>query len=183
MLLNKCTFVLALLWVCSALSAETQKPFDAAAAFGARPGVTGLSLSPDGKSVAYIAPTQGQGSVLVTMRLDGAAATPKKALIADGKPGRLEHCAWVSSDRLVCLVYALVKDPANVAGFLPVTRGSVRGRLPSAMCWTRGDGSCTKAPQSSTPTGSRRPSSCSTANSTATSVSTSRNGWRHACRP
>jgi acetyl esterase/lipase len=56
------------------------------------------------------------------MRLEGAAATPKKALIADGKPGRLEHCAWVSSDRLVCLVYALVKDPNNVAGFLPVTR-------------------------------------------------------------
>ena len=80
-----------------------------------------MTLSPDGKSVAYIAPTQGQGSVLVTMRLDGTA-TPKTALIADGKPARLEHCGWVSSDRLVCLLYALVKDPATSLSFLPVTR-------------------------------------------------------------
>jgi dipeptidyl aminopeptidase/acylaminoacyl peptidase len=121
MLLNRCTVVLALLWACSALSAETPKSFDAAAAFGARPSVTDLSLSPDGKSVAYIAPARGQGSVLVTMRLDGTS-TPKRALIADGKPGRLEHCAWVSSDRLVCRLFALVKDPTAVAGFLPVTR-------------------------------------------------------------
>jgi hypothetical protein len=109
MLLKKCTWGLALLCACSALSAETPKSFDAAAAFGARPGVTGLTLSPDGKSVAYITPTQGQGSMLVTMRLDGTAnPTPKKALIADGKPARLERCGWVSSDRLVCLLYALV---------------------------------------------------------------------------
>jgi hypothetical protein len=32
MLLNKCTVALALLWACSALSAETPKSFDAAAA-------------------------------------------------------------------------------------------------------------------------------------------------------
>lgn len=123
MSLNKSTLPLALLCACSALSAQTPKSFDPAAAFGARPGVTGMSLSPDGKSVAYIAPTQGQGSVLVTMRLDGSAnPTPKTALIADGKPARLESCGWVSSDRLVCLLYALVKDPTNLVGFLPITR-------------------------------------------------------------
>ena len=33
-----------------------------------------------------------------------------------------EQCGWVSAERLVCLLFSLVKDPANVAGFLPVTR-------------------------------------------------------------
>jgi len=78
-----------------------------------------MSLSPDGKSVAYIAPREGQGSALVTMRLDGTP-TPRIALIANGKPARLKWCGWVSTDRLVCTLYALLKDPRH--DFLPVTR-------------------------------------------------------------
>jgi acetyl esterase/lipase len=136
--------ILALLWAaCVPASAETRS--DPAAAFGARPSVTGMTLSPDGKSVAYIVPTQGQGSVLVTLRLDGTPA-PKNALIAEGKPVRLESCGWVSSDRLVCLLYALVKDPNGFAGFLPVTRllavnadgSNVREISKRMNAWSRG---------------------------------------------
>jgi len=66
---------------------------------------------------------EGQGSVLVTLRLDGAATpAPRKALIADGKPARLEDCGWVSSDRLVCRLHAVVRDPAGRVDFLPITR-------------------------------------------------------------
>jgi hypothetical protein len=56
--LRSCLGVLGLL-VASAAPAEPATPagvtqsFDAAAAFGARPGVADLSLSPDGRSVAY----------------------------------------------------------------------------------------------------------------------------------
>lgn len=47
-------FVLATsLVVASASFAQSAKPFDAAEAFGARPSVAGLALSPDGTTVAY----------------------------------------------------------------------------------------------------------------------------------
>lgn len=111
--------VLTLLCACAAVSAETPKTFDAAAAFGARPSVLGMSLSPDGKSVAYIAPAEGQGTSLITMRLEGTPA-PKRALLANGKPVRIGSCGWVASDRLVCTLFGLVKVDGGT--ILPVTR-------------------------------------------------------------
>jgi dipeptidyl aminopeptidase/acylaminoacyl peptidase len=97
--------------MCAALplSAQGVQPFDAAAAFGARPSVTGLTLSPDGMSVAFIAPATGQGSVLYTLRLE-KGAVPRVALAAKGKPDRLESCSWVSNQRLTCKVYGIIKD-------------------------------------------------------------------------
>jgi len=79
----KSAYVLTLLYTCTALATEPAKPFDPAVAFGARPSTTAMSLSPDGKSVAYIAPAEGQGSFLITHQLDGK---PKRALHADGNP-------------------------------------------------------------------------------------------------
>jgi hypothetical protein len=113
--------VLALLCVCAplAFAAENARSVDDAVAFGARPSVANLSLSPDGKSVAYVIPAEGQGSTVITLNLEKASA-PKAALTADGKPYRLEGCGWVSSERIVCTIYALMKD-AN-AGIVPVYR-------------------------------------------------------------
>ena len=90
--------------------AQTPATLDSAAAFGARPSVLHLSLSPDGKSVAYLAPTKGQGTIAYTLSLDGASK-PRVALTADGKPNRLERCDWVANDRLICEVYGLVTKP------------------------------------------------------------------------
>ena len=117
MLSTKPAYVLALLYTCSALSAEPAKPLDPAVAFGARNSTSEMSLSPDGKSVAYIAPANGQGSMLITRKLDGE---PKRALYVDGKPYRFSSCGWVADDRLVCTVYAVVKDPQ--VGLLPMSR-------------------------------------------------------------
>jgi dipeptidyl aminopeptidase/acylaminoacyl peptidase len=105
------------------LHADSPKAFDAAAAFGSRPDMSDLRLSPDGLSVAFITPTEGQGSVLYTLSL-APGAKPKVAYYADGKPIRLSGCNWVANDRLVCAVYALVNDKINnnIAGLLPVTR-------------------------------------------------------------
>ena len=97
--------------------ADGAQPFDAAAAFGSRPGVSHLRLSPDGKSVAYIAPAQGQGSAVYTLaRAEGS--TPKVALVSDGSAARILGCDWVSSDRLVCEVYGIARQ----AELLPFTR-------------------------------------------------------------
>jgi dipeptidyl aminopeptidase/acylaminoacyl peptidase len=107
----------------SCLHADSPKPFDAAAAFGSRPDITDLRLSPDGQSVAFITPLEGQGSVVYTLSL-APGAKAKIAYFADGKPIRMNGCNWVANDRLICSVYALVNDKVNnnIAGLLPVTR-------------------------------------------------------------
>jgi acetyl esterase/lipase len=117
--MQKQLILLALLSLATPLAAEDARSFDAAAAFGARPSVSGMTLSPDGQSVAYIAPTDGQGSMAYTLSLV-KGSSPRLALRATGKPERLGSCAWVAGDRLVCTVYASVKDPT--VGFLPFTR-------------------------------------------------------------
>jgi dipeptidyl aminopeptidase/acylaminoacyl peptidase len=90
-------------------SAKPSEPFDAAAAFGAREDVAHMSLSPDGKSVAYIVPTAGPGAALMTLDLaEGSKA--KIALVSSGMPERIDSCHWVSNERLVCNVYGIVKD-------------------------------------------------------------------------
>jgi len=83
--------------------------FDAATAFGARPSVESISLSPDGMSVAVVAPSTGQGSVVYVQSLaKGASRTFKAVLSASGKPDRLAGCDWVSNQRLVCSVYGVI---------------------------------------------------------------------------
>jgi dipeptidyl aminopeptidase/acylaminoacyl peptidase len=83
--------------------------FDAAKAFGARESVSGLSLSPDGMSVAYLTPTTGQGSALYVYSLaKGAPRSSRPVITASGKPDRLGGCRWVSNQRLVCVVYGVV---------------------------------------------------------------------------
>ncbi len=93
----------------AAMQAQAAAKFDPAAAFGARPSTGDLSLSPDGKRVAYIVPIAGQGSVLYTVSLDQGARA-KGVFFVNGKPDRLAGCSWVADDRLVCTVYGVSKD-------------------------------------------------------------------------
>jgi dipeptidyl aminopeptidase/acylaminoacyl peptidase len=92
--------------------------FDAAAAFGARPSISHMRLSPDGKTAVFLAPLPGMGSAAMTIDLTGDSK-PHMAVVSDGKPYRLQGCNWVSNDRLVCLVYGVIE---SAAGILPVTR-------------------------------------------------------------
>src|SRR5204863_5061541 len=104
--------VVAVLCAAPSLFAQEVRSFDPPAAFGARQSVSDLRLSPDGQRVSYIAPTDGQGSVVYTLSL-GKDARPRPALHAAGKPDRLTYCNWVSNERLTCEVYALAKDPTD----------------------------------------------------------------------
>lgn len=103
---------------CTGLTAG-EKSFDAAAAFGARPSVLDMSISPDGQHVAFISPAKGQGSVVFTVALAGDA-TPHIATEADGDPFRLTHCDWLSNERLVCEAYGIQPDRWGVLA--PYTR-------------------------------------------------------------
>ena len=93
--------------------------FDPAAAFGARPSVLDLDLSPDGRNVVYVIPTTGQGSAVITQRL-GPGEKPQVALSTNGEPDRIGGCNWVSNDRLVCVIYGVVDT--GKFGLLPFTR-------------------------------------------------------------
>jgi hypothetical protein len=96
--------------------------FDAAVAFGARPSVADLSLSPDALSAAYVAPAAGQGSIVNTLRLDNVTKI-SQTMTADGKPMRLKGCHWVSNERLVCSVYGVTRSNMSVdVDLLPFTR-------------------------------------------------------------
>jgi dipeptidyl aminopeptidase/acylaminoacyl peptidase len=97
----KQALALSLLLAASVMRAHSADTFDAAKAFGARPSVAYMSLSPDGNSVAYVVPIRGQGSAVITVGLD-KGSQPRTALVADAKQQRLTFCRWVSNDRLVC---------------------------------------------------------------------------------
>lgn len=95
-------------------SASTMAPAQAVPpekAFGARESVVSARLSPDGKTMAFLAPTTGAGNALFTVPVDGSSA-PRRSLIASGDPERLSSCNWVASDRLVCTVYT-TRDEAG----------------------------------------------------------------------
>ncbi len=117
----KTVFGIGLLLTATVLRAEAPAAFDAARAFGARPSVVGLTLSPDGTRVAYIAPGNGQGALLFTGTLEPAFKA-KPVMLSDGKPFRVQGCSWVSNQRLVCRVYGVFPDTSVTGGLLPVSR-------------------------------------------------------------
>jgi dipeptidyl aminopeptidase/acylaminoacyl peptidase len=120
--------------------------FDAAKAFGARPRVEYVSLSPDGMSIAYVAPTTGQGSVVYVQSLaKGASLSSKPILGATGKPERLGRCDWVSNQRLVCVIYGVVAssallEPVEVSRLIAVNTDGTKMQLLSTRdnYYTRG---------------------------------------------
>lgn len=114
------TIILAATFAASFSIVARAAEFDAAAAFGARPSVSDLSLSPDGKTISYVAPSTGQGSALYTLPLQKDAKS-HRVMVADGTPSRLGGCNWISNDRLICTVYGVVKA-ADPLVLLPFTR-------------------------------------------------------------
>jgi hypothetical protein len=117
------TMALAGLCACLSIPTEAGNDFDAAAAFGARPSTEHLSLSPDGKQVAFMVPAKGQGSVLYTIRLE-KGAKHQRALLANGHPYRLRYCDWVSNERLACQISWTSTDlavgPASITRLVAV---------------------------------------------------------------
>lgn len=90
---------------------------EAAARFGARDAVGGISIAPDGKQLAVVVPN-GSGEDIHVHQLDGSG---KVTAIrgASGGDNRLRYCQWSTDQRLACMLTYLVKD-AN--GLMTYTR-------------------------------------------------------------
>lgn len=95
---------------------SAQAQTDSATLFGTRESVEQISLSPDGRKVAFIQPLGGRASLLFTAEV-GSAAPPVRAFGLDGEPERLRRCGWVSNTRLVCTVITMVDQAGQLLGF------------------------------------------------------------------
>lgn len=82
---------------------------DPAELFGVRESVESIALSPDGSYVAYVSPTEGQGSALYTVDL--SVGRSELATILDGEMGRFGECNFVSSSRIICSVHKVTELP------------------------------------------------------------------------
>ncbi|MDB5703525.1 MAG: prolyl oligopeptidase [Sphingomonas bacterium] len=89
---------------------------DAAAQFGARQMVEDISLSPDGKSIAIVQPTEGRGSALYVVSLAGAPEL-KPILSSTGSPDRLDYCRWATGTRLICGIAVFQTVGGELTGY------------------------------------------------------------------
>jgi dipeptidyl aminopeptidase/acylaminoacyl peptidase len=115
------------LCICAPLLAQGAKPFDAAAAFGARPSLSDLSLSPDGASIVYVVPLADHGSAVYTHSL-AAGAKEQAVMVSNGTPDRLEKCDWVSNTRLVCWVYGITHAYTQLVPFTRIVAVDADGK-------------------------------------------------------
>jgi dipeptidyl aminopeptidase/acylaminoacyl peptidase len=90
--------------LCSPAYAEN----DSAVKFGARESIRNISLSPDGKNVAYIQPISGGASALFVAPADGGTA--KAVTSSRGSELDLRRCDWASNTRLICKLFGSSND-------------------------------------------------------------------------
>jgi len=113
----KIGILVALLATTAGLAAQAAAgaPSEAAVHFGAREYVQQISLSPDGRTVAFIEPADARGSALFVVSVDGG--TPKPIAHSDGEPDRLRFCRWSTNTRLVCGLYGIAPSAQGLLGF------------------------------------------------------------------
>lgn len=106
----------ALMAGAAAVAAPENAKNDAAKRFGAREDIQQISLSPDGKHVAFIEPVTARGSAL--MILDVATGQQTLATSAPGDTEQLGYCEWSTNSRLVCSVHILADRNGRALTFV-----------------------------------------------------------------
>ena len=104
---------IALLATC--LATPSHGASDAARRFGTREDIQQISLSPDGKQIAYIEPSGARAAVVYVISTSGG--TPRAVLRSSGDPDRLQQCRWSANTRLVCSVYLTLDDGTDRLGY------------------------------------------------------------------
>jgi acetyl esterase/lipase len=99
----------------SILAAPSYAASDTAARFGVREDIQQISLSPDGKTIAFIEQAGARGAVVFTVPTAGG--TPKPIARSTGDPDRLQSCRWATNTRLVCNIYFIADTDGRFYGF------------------------------------------------------------------
>ncbi|MFN3474368.1 MAG: alpha/beta hydrolase family protein [Blastomonas sp.] len=113
---------------------------DLSAIMGARPEVEDASLSPDGTKLAYLAPVNGQGSVLMVVDLAKADRPMRAVFKADGEPNRITSCHWTGNTRLLCSIIASVKVDNRATYASRMVAVDASGGAPKVINVRRGGG-------------------------------------------
>lgn len=100
-----------------ATQAAAQELANPAQAFGQRPAVTSIALSPSGNRVVYL--SAGSGEETFAYVADVGSTSPSVVTMTDGDPMEFNWCRFVNEERLVCSIYAMVQDPRQI---YPITR-------------------------------------------------------------
>ena len=95
--------------------AQSNSLADDAAAFGARESVWAADISPDGKSVVYLAPAANGTAAALTANLTTKQVSP--FLSSASATEKLSWCAFVTNERLICRYGRIVADPVGLVGF------------------------------------------------------------------
>jgi dipeptidyl aminopeptidase/acylaminoacyl peptidase len=108
--------------------------------FGAREEVQQIALSPDGMRVVFIAPGAGTSMAIYVAEVAGGS-TPKRVLVADGKPETIQYCRWSSNSRIVCQVHIEVNEQAGLVLYTRMVSvdptGTTQAKLLSADTTSR----------------------------------------------
>ena len=99
----------------SAGTTEAMTDAEAAAAFGQRPAIEMMRLSPDGSKVMAISAAQGPITVVRYADLSGGGFHNVTA--SKGDSGNIQWCNFVSNQRIICDFYYQTKLNAEFAGF------------------------------------------------------------------
>jgi dipeptidyl aminopeptidase/acylaminoacyl peptidase len=113
-------------------SAATNDKTDAAALFGAREGVFGAKLSPDGQHILYLSADRAAGTGLMIANAD-SSQPPKLAMFTNGAPQQLHWCDWAGSARVVCAIYMVANDGRHDLGVLRMIAADIDGGNPTSL--------------------------------------------------
>jgi dipeptidyl aminopeptidase/acylaminoacyl peptidase len=107
---------------CAAMGAEAQELQNPAEAFGHRPSVRSIALSPGGEQVVYLGPGEGEDTRVYVAAVGGGRSSI--VTTTDGDPMEARWCRFVNESVLVCEIYALVEDAYDIyrSRIYPVTR-------------------------------------------------------------
>lgn len=86
-----------------------------AAAYGARPSVRGMQMSPSGNKVLYYTPAGTQGLAVVVADIE--AGTTKIILSSDKATAVPYGCGWKNEDRIICRVHYITEAQATKLSF------------------------------------------------------------------
>lgn len=86
-------------------AARAEPPSDMATRFGALESIHDISLSPDGKRIAFIGPAPDRSRRLFIVDTT-EGAEPRLVLNSNGVESSLSWCGWVTNSRLACQAYA-----------------------------------------------------------------------------
>lgn len=108
--------IAALLAATVPVLAHAQGAAPLARAFGAREGISQISLSPDGSRVAMIVPAGARGAAL--MIADPAkGGLPVSIMQTSGNPEKLASCQWTTTERLVCRAIVMTRNSNLLEGY------------------------------------------------------------------